>query len=98
MSRWPLVVANAANHSTGINVTAKSTRKFLSMSSDLVHPVAIEFRKAAFPALRGETFAPVRRISNATQDTTSTRFGHEAKLVSSLKLESRSRAASEAFW
>jgi hypothetical protein len=41
VSSWTLVVADASNHSNGINVTAKRARLFLTMSSDLVHPVVI---------------------------------------------------------
>jgi hypothetical protein len=56
VSRWVLVVADASNHSNGINVAAKRARLFLSMSSDLVHPGGDpDFAGAArfVPALRG---------------------------------------------
>jgi hypothetical protein len=56
VSCWVLVVADASNHSIGINVAAKRARLILTMSSDLVHSVVIrtsQGRLVSFPALRG---------------------------------------------
>lgn len=43
VSCWLLVVANALNHSNGINVIAKRIRLFLCMSQGLVIPMTTDF-------------------------------------------------------
>ena len=74
VSCWVLVVADASNHSNGINVAAKRARLFLSMSSDLVHPVVIRISQGRLVSVPpcAEQFRD-GKLDSAMQRTTQVR-------------------------